>query len=49
LWAAVHGITSLLITKPDFPWPPVEAVINQVLAMCGAGLTTGPAPAVTSP
>jgi AcrR family transcriptional regulator len=22
-WMAVHGITSLRITKPDFPWPPV--------------------------
>jgi AcrR family transcriptional regulator len=21
LWAAVHGITSLLIAKPNFPWP----------------------------
>lgn len=30
LWAAVHGITSLLITKPDFPWPDVEMVIDHV-------------------
>src|SRR5439155_15315958 len=22
LWAGVHGITSLLIAKPHFPWPP---------------------------
>jgi AcrR family transcriptional regulator len=49
LWAAVHGITSLLIAKPDFPWPPVEVVIRQVLSMCGAGLAAGAAPAVTSP
>ncbi|HEX2117845.1 MAG TPA: TetR/AcrR family transcriptional regulator, partial [Acidimicrobiales bacterium] len=21
LWSAVHGITSLLIARPDFPWP----------------------------
>jgi len=49
LWAAVHGITSLLIAKPHFPWPPVDVVINQVLSMCGAGLAAGPAPAVTSP
>jgi AcrR family transcriptional regulator len=48
LWAAVHGITSLLIAKPDFPWPPLEAVINQVLSMCGAGVAAGPAPDVTS-
>jgi AcrR family transcriptional regulator len=24
LWAKVHGVTSLLIAKPDFPWPPLE-------------------------
>ena len=22
LWAVVHGITSLLVSKPEFPWPP---------------------------
>jgi len=49
LWAAVHGITSLLIAKPHFPWPPLDAVVNQVLSMCGAGLAAGPAPGVTSP
>jgi len=27
LWAGVHGLTSLMISKPDFPWPPLEAVI----------------------
>jgi AcrR family transcriptional regulator len=24
LWAKVHGVTSLLIAKPDFPWPPLD-------------------------
>ena len=28
LWAAVHGVTSLLIAKPDFPWPPMDAFID---------------------
>ena len=27
LWAMVHGVTSLLISKPDFPWPPLEEFI----------------------
>ena len=31
LWAAVHGITSLLISKPGFPWPETDAVIDEVL------------------
>jgi AcrR family transcriptional regulator len=39
LWAAVHGITSLLITKPGFPWPPLDAVIAQVLRLGAVGLT----------
>lgn len=32
LWATVHGITSLMITMPTFPWPPIE----QLLSACGA-------------
>ena len=24
LWSAVHGLTSLLITKPAFPWPDLD-------------------------
>ena len=32
LWAAVHGIASLLIAKPNFPWPPrfVETGIESL-------------------
>lgn len=30
LWAAVHGLTSLLISKPEFPWPDVDVIIDQV-------------------
>jgi len=42
LWAAVHGLTSLLIAKPDFPWPPVERLVDQVIDMCMAGLALRP-------
>lgn len=45
LWTAVHGITSLLIAIPDFPWPAdrevmTECVITQALA--GASALHGP-------
>jgi len=38
LWAAVHGLVSLLITKPELPWPPREALIEHVLVNAVAGL-----------
>ena len=31
LWAAVHGITSLLITRPSFPWADRSKVIDEVI------------------
>src|SRR3954449_1785618 len=31
LWAAVHGITTLLILRPSFPWAGREAVIKRVI------------------
>lgn len=30
LWASVHGITSLLLSKPDFPWPDREQLIDYI-------------------
>jgi AcrR family transcriptional regulator len=38
LWAAVHGITSLMISMPEFPWPPVDTMIDHVLSTCVYGL-----------
>lgn len=43
LWAGVHGITSLLIAKPDFTWPEHDQVIDHVLETLVAGLVQGPA------
>jgi AcrR family transcriptional regulator len=40
MWAAVHGITSLLISKPGFPWPDVERLIDHVLDVQIRGLQT---------
>ena len=38
LWAVVHGITSLVIAKPDFPWPPVEQLVDHVVNVQLEGL-----------
>ncbi len=38
LWAAVHGVVSLVISKPGFPWPPLDILVDHVLYTCGAGL-----------
>lgn len=32
LWASVHGLVSLRIAKPNFPWPPLD---EQVETQCG--------------
>ncbi len=29
LWAGAHGLTSLLIAKPHFPWPEVDTLIAE--------------------
>jgi AcrR family transcriptional regulator len=38
LWTAVHGVTSLLIARPDFPWPDVDRLIGLVLDVQSKGL-----------
>ncbi len=38
LWAVVHGITSLMITKSDFPWTGKDKVINHVIDIAVDGL-----------
>jgi hypothetical protein len=38
LWAAVHGLVSLLITKPEVPWPPLDRLIDHVMDTAIAGL-----------
>jgi hypothetical protein len=36
LWAVVHGITSLMIAKPNFPWPPVDEFITAAIGAAAA-------------
>lgn len=38
LWAAGHGITSLLITKPDFPWVNRKKLIDMMIDTMVDGL-----------
>ncbi len=38
LWAVVHGITSLMIVMPDFPWTGKDKVIDQVIDIAVEGL-----------
>ena len=39
LWTGVHGITSLLIARPDFPWPDVDGLVAHVIEVQGRGLS----------
>jgi AcrR family transcriptional regulator len=44
LWMMVHGITSLLISKPDFPWPDQGQLVDHVLQTYATGLKSRPLP-----
>lgn len=35
LWAGIHGLTSLMISNPDYPWPPLDDLLE-----IGFGMTT---------
>jgi AcrR family transcriptional regulator len=41
IWAAVHGITSLLIQRPSFQWQNRESVIEQVIDSAVDGAVAG--------
>ena len=30
-WAAVHGLVSLRVDRPNFPWPPLDGVIDDTV------------------
>jgi len=42
LWTAVHGITSLLIFRPNFPWADKKKLIAQVVDSAVDGLLAKP-------
>ena len=31
LWATLHGLVTLRVTRPSFPWPPIEQLIDQAV------------------
>ncbi|KLL11159.1 MULTISPECIES: TetR/AcrR family transcriptional regulator [Protofrankia] len=37
LWAAIHGCVSLLLSKPELDWPPVEDFVDHTVRMAGLG------------
>jgi AcrR family transcriptional regulator len=41
IWSAVHGITSLLIQRPSFPWRSRASVIHQVIESAVDGAVAG--------
>jgi AcrR family transcriptional regulator len=43
IWSNIHGITSLLVAKPSFPWPDRARFVDEHLALCMAGVVL-PAP-----
>ena len=42
LWACAHGITSLLIQRPAFPWVPKKQLIAQIIRTAVDGLVAAP-------
>lgn len=41
LWAPLHGVTSLLISEPDFPWIDRERLITMVIDSALRGFQNG--------
>jgi AcrR family transcriptional regulator len=42
LWIAIHGMVSLIISKPDFPFPPVEQLFEHLAGLSLSGLGARP-------
>jgi hypothetical protein len=36
-WAAVHGVVSLLLAQPEFPWPDIDALVDHMLTTQARG------------
>jgi AcrR family transcriptional regulator len=44
VWMACHGLVSLLIARPQFPWAERKALIRSMLDTIAAGLSSNPKP-----
>ena len=46
IWQQLHGIVSLRISRPGFPWPPLEetvmAAVNRLLGPSPSMIPNGP-------
>jgi AcrR family transcriptional regulator len=42
LWATLHGLITLRVSRPSFPWPPLDQLIDQALDTILAAVTSGP-------
>ena len=42
MWSAVHGVVSLVVSYPDFPWDDRERLINHVIDTMIEGLVIKP-------
>jgi AcrR family transcriptional regulator len=38
MWSSVHGLVSLRIAKPNFPWPPVDEHVTRQCGLVGHAL-----------
>ena len=38
MWIAVHGLTSLLVAKPDFEWPDIDGLVDHLCTVQVLGL-----------
>jgi AcrR family transcriptional regulator len=41
VWAAVHGLISLRLHHPGFPWMPLQAHVDELIGMIEGGLSRG--------
>jgi AcrR family transcriptional regulator len=42
LWTSMHGLVSLLIRAPNFPWPELDVLVDHVLDVQTRGLAVDP-------
>jgi AcrR family transcriptional regulator len=44
LWATLHGLVTLRVSRPSFPWPPIEQLVDQAVDTSVNSLADPPAP-----
>lgn len=49
LWAALHGLTSLLVDRPGFPWPPHDELLAHLVDAQLHGLSASNKTSATQP